>query len=125
MRNDLAMASNLPLNTNENKVISPEVKENILVKNETISTNNATYMWTTQLNPNAITTGFYILAGLSSLIIVYFIFKAIRLRRRNYKVRRYGVIASREDVEMTPLENEDDDEDSTVFDISMKTHTRS
>ncbi|KAG8326988.1 hypothetical protein J6590_029743 [Homalodisca vitripennis] len=51
--------------------------------------------------------------------------EAITLRRRNYKVRRYGVIASREDVEMTPLENEDDDEDSTVFDISMKTHTRS
>uniref|UniRef100_A0A1B6EK71 Uncharacterized protein n=1 Tax=Cuerna arida TaxID=1464854 RepID=A0A1B6EK71_9HEMI len=122
------MASNLPLNINENTVISPESKEKILVKNETMTTNNAlavNNMWTTQLDPNAFTTGFYIFAGLSSLIIVYFIFKAIRLRRRNYKVRRYGVIASREDVEMTPLENEDDDEDSTVFDISMKTQTRS
>uniref|UniRef100_A0A1B6JM60 Uncharacterized protein n=1 Tax=Homalodisca liturata TaxID=320908 RepID=A0A1B6JM60_9HEMI len=121
------MASNLQLNINENTVISPESKEKILVKNETMTNNALTVnnMWTTQLDPNAITTGFYIFAGLSSLIIVYFIFKAIRLRRRNYKVRRYGVIASREDVEMTPLENEDDDEDSTVFDISMKTHTRS
>lgn len=46
-----------------------------------------------------------------------------RLRRRRSKVRRYGILANREDVEMTPLGEEDEDEDATVFDINE--HSRS
>uniref|UniRef100_A0A1B6DK16 Uncharacterized protein n=1 Tax=Clastoptera arizonana TaxID=38151 RepID=A0A1B6DK16_9HEMI len=73
--------------------------------------------WPSKLN-TAI-TGFYIFAGLSALIIFYFVIKALRLRRRRSKVRRYGILTSHEDVELSPLENgDDDDEDSTVFDIS-------
>lgn len=66
--------SNLPGKINVVKEGITDVK----VKNGTTGDSSTSYVWTTPLNPNAITTGFYILAGLSSVILVYFIFRAIR-----------------------------------------------
>jgi hypothetical protein len=43
---------------------------------------------------------------------------AFRLRRRKSTVRKYGILASREDVEMTPLGAEDEEEDTTLFEMS-------
>jgi hypothetical protein len=40
-----------------------------------------------------------------------------RLRRRKSIVRKYGILASRGDVEMTPLGLEDEDEDTTMFEM--------
>lgn len=81
-------------------------------------TETAFINWPSNFNSTTAVTGFYVFACLSAVIVVYFVVKAIRLRRRKSKIRRYGIIASREDVEMTPLGDEDEDEDSTVFDIN-------
>ncbi|EDO33306.1 predicted protein [Nematostella vectensis] len=59
----------------------------------------------------------YVAVGLSILIAVYFIFKTIQTRRRKSKSKKYGVIHTTGDLEMQPLDREDDDEDDmTVFD---------
>jgi hypothetical protein len=43
---------------------------------------------------------------------------AFRLRHKKTAVRKYGVLASREDVELTPLGAEDEDEDMALFDMT-------
>jgi hypothetical protein len=35
-------------------------------------------------------------------------------------VRKYGILASQEDVEMTPLGAEDEEEDATLFDMTSQ-----
>jgi hypothetical protein len=41
-----------------------------------------------------------------------------RLHRKVSRVHKYGVLASREDVELTPLGADDEDDDTIVFDLS-------
>jgi hypothetical protein len=48
----------------------------------------------------------------------FYVVRAFRLRRKKTAVRKYGVLASREDVELTPLGAEDEDEDMALFDMS-------
>jgi len=45
---------------------------------------------------------------------------AFRLRRKKTAVRKYGILASQEDVEMTPLGAEDEEEDATLFDMTSQ-----
>ncbi|XP_048147483.1 membrane protein FAM174A [Corvus hawaiiensis] len=55
----------------------------------------------------------------SAALIVYFVIRTVRLRRRNRKTRRYGVLDTHiENMELTPLEQDDDDDDTTVFDAN-------
>ncbi|NWH74623.1 F174A protein, partial [Piaya cayana] len=55
----------------------------------------------------------------SAALIVYFVIRTVRLRRRNSKTRRYGVLDTNiENMELTPLEQDDYDEDTTLFDAS-------
>ncbi|XP_068858386.1 membrane protein FAM174A [Aphelocoma coerulescens] len=57
----------------------------------------------------------------SAALIVYFVIRTVRLRRRNRKTRRYGVLDTHiENMELTPLEqdDDDDDDDTTVFDAN-------
>ncbi|NWW66550.1 F174A protein, partial [Ifrita kowaldi] len=55
----------------------------------------------------------------SAALIVYFVIRTVRLRRRNRKTRRYGVLDMNiENMELTPLEQDDDDDDTTVFDAN-------
>ncbi|NXC55913.1 F174 protein, partial [Aleadryas rufinucha] len=56
----------------------------------------------------------------SAALIVYFVIRTVRLRRRNRKTRRYGVLDTNvENMELTPLEqDDDDDDDTTVFDAN-------
>ena len=43
---------------------------------------------------------------------------------RRSKPKRYGVISTRgTDLEMTPLDQEDDDDDSTLFDVQHRYYT--
>lgn len=61
----------------------------------------------------------YVLLGVTGIVIIYFIIKTVRLRRRRNKSRKYGVITTRGDVEMEPLgHGDDDDEDYTVFEMN-------
>ncbi|XP_014117387.1 PREDICTED: membrane protein FAM174A [Pseudopodoces humilis] len=54
----------------------------------------------------------------SAALIVYFVIRTVRLRRQNRKTRRYGVLDTNiENMELTPLEQDDDDDD-TLFDAS-------
>ncbi|XP_050769311.1 membrane protein FAM174A [Gymnogyps californianus] len=55
----------------------------------------------------------------SAALIVYFVIRTVRLRRRNRKTRRYGVLDTNiENMELTPLEQDDDDDDTTLFDAN-------
>ncbi|KAM6226377.1 membrane protein FAM174A isoform 1-T1 [Spheniscus humboldti] len=54
----------------------------------------------------------------SAALVVYFVIRTVRLRRRNRKTRRYGVLDTNiENMELTPLE-QDDDDDTTLFDAN-------
>ncbi|NXC30551.1 F174 protein, partial [Campylorhamphus procurvoides] len=56
----------------------------------------------------------------SAVLIVYFVIRTVRLRRKNRKGRRYGVLDTNiENMELTPLEqDDDDDDDTTLFDAN-------
>lgn len=74
----------------------------------------------TSLNTGALMRGFYVFVGLSVLVMAYIVFRSFRFNKtRAQMVRKYGVLAHRQDVEMRPLPlDEEDDEDTTVFDAS-------
>ncbi|XP_076764278.1 uncharacterized protein LOC143431437 [Xylocopa sonorina] len=74
----------------------------------------------TTLNAGALKRGFYVFVGLSVLVMAYIAFRRFRFSKtRAQMVRKYGVLAHRQDVEMRPLPlDEEDDEDTTVFDAS-------
>ncbi|KXJ20266.1 membrane protein FAM174 [Exaiptasia diaphana] len=59
----------------------------------------------------------YVAIGFSVIVALYFIVKTIRTKARKSKSKKYGMIYSSGDVEMQPLEDNDDEEDDmTVFD---------
>uniref|UniRef100_F6SHX7 Transmembrane protein 157 n=1 Tax=Monodelphis domestica TaxID=13616 RepID=F6SHX7_MONDO len=60
-----------------------------------------------------------VLMVVSAAVLVYFVIRTIRMRRRNRKTRRYGVLDTNlENMELTPLEQDDDDDDTTLFDAN-------
>uniref|UniRef100_A0A8C8S4A4 Transmembrane protein 157 n=1 Tax=Pelusios castaneus TaxID=367368 RepID=A0A8C8S4A4_9SAUR len=60
-----------------------------------------------------------VLVVASAALIVYFVIRTVRLRKRNRKTRRYGVLDTNiENTELTPLEQDDDDDDTTLFDAN-------
>jgi hypothetical protein len=60
----------------------------------------------------------FALIGLTSLVVLYFIIRTIRLRQKKSKSRKYGVLTS--GMEMDHLESDSDDEDTTVFEINRR-----
>uniref|UniRef100_A0A8C6ZZM0 Transmembrane protein 157 n=3 Tax=Tinamidae TaxID=8803 RepID=A0A8C6ZZM0_NOTPE len=55
----------------------------------------------------------------SAALIVYFVIRTVRLRRRSRKTRRYGVLDTNiENMELTPLEQDDEEDDTTLFDAN-------
>lgn len=70
-------------------------------------------------NAGMLTRTFYVLLAVTSIIVVYFIIRAVRIRNRKSRTKRYGVISTNDDrMEMTPLDEDDDDEDLTVFEAN-------
>ncbi|KAM7166157.1 membrane protein FAM174A [Macrochelys suwanniensis] len=60
-----------------------------------------------------------VLVVASAALIVYFVIRTVRLRKRNKKTRRYGVLDTNiGNMELTPLEQDDDDDDTTLFDAN-------
>ncbi|XP_062944049.1 membrane protein FAM174A isoform X2 [Cynocephalus volans] len=60
-----------------------------------------------------------VLMVVSGAVLVYFVVRTVRMRRRNRKTRRYGVLDTNiENMELTPLEQDDEDDDNTLFDAS-------
>ncbi|XP_046744828.1 uncharacterized protein LOC124410470 [Diprion similis] len=72
------------------------------------------------VNTGALWRGISVFMGLSVLVIAYIVLRCVRLNKnRTQMVRKYGVLAHRQDVEMRPLPLDDEDEDdTTVFDAS-------
>lgn len=64
----------------------------------------------------------YVLVGVTTVVAIYFVVKAVRLRRRRSKSKKYGIITTpASDLEMAPLDQgDDDDEDMTVFEMNGK-----
>ncbi|XP_072137424.1 membrane protein FAM174A-like [Mobula birostris] len=59
-----------------------------------------------------------VLVVVTALVVVYFVVRTIRMRRINRKNRKYGVLKTDlENMEMRPLDQEDDEEDETLFDV--------
>lgn len=60
----------------------------------------------------------YVVVGLSGIVAIYFIVRAVKTRRRKSKSKKYGVIDGSVDMELQPLDNDEDEEDMTLFDVS-------
>lgn len=60
----------------------------------------------------------YVLVAVTAVIVLYFVVRTVRIRRRKSKTKKYGVITPASDMEMTPLDQDDDDEDMTVFEVN-------
>lgn len=65
---------------------------------------------------------FCVIAGVMLVIVVFFIVRTVRSRRKRTKTRKYGIIATRNtEQEMEPLGHEDDDEEeTTLFDANRR-----
>ncbi|XP_061174077.1 membrane protein FAM174A-like [Saccostrea echinata] len=66
---------------------------------------------------------FYVLIGITAIVVVYFGVRAWRVRRKRNKSKKYGLITGRgADYEMAPLDadDDDDDEDTTVFEMNRR-----
>lgn len=66
---------------------------------------------------------FYVLIGVTAIVVIYFGVRAWRLRRKRNKTKKYGLITGRgADYEMAPLDadDDDDDEDTTVFEMNRR-----
>lgn len=60
-----------------------------------------------------------VLMVVSGAVLVYFVVRTVRMRRRNRKTRRYGVLDTTiENMELTPLEQDDEEDDNTLFDAN-------
>lgn len=60
-----------------------------------------------------------VLMVVSAAVLVYFVVRTVRMRRRNRKTRRYGVLDTNiENMELTPLEQDEEEEDNTLFDAN-------
>ncbi|XP_015119602.1 uncharacterized protein LOC107042884 [Diachasma alloeum] len=72
------------------------------------------------LNPGALKRAFYVFAGLSVIVLAYLMIRSFGFKKNPAQmVRKYGVLAHKQDIEMRPLPlDEDDEDDTTVFDIS-------
>ncbi|XP_073401076.1 membrane protein FAM174A [Dendrobates tinctorius] len=60
-----------------------------------------------------------VLVVVSAGVIIYFVIRTIRTRRKNKKTRKYGVLDTNiSNMELTPLEQEEED-DETLFDANQ------
>lgn len=74
-------------------------------------------------NKDMLMRAFYVLIGVTAIVMIYFGVRAWRLRRKRNKTKKYGLIAGRgADYEMAPLDadDDDDDEDTTVFEMNRR-----
>ncbi|CAB3363437.1 Hypothetical predicted protein [Cloeon dipterum] len=72
-----------------------------------------------KVNPGSLLRGFYVFLGLSIIVMMYFIVRALRLNQTKARVHKYGVISDRDDLEMAHLEA-DDDENEVLFELPVK-----
>lgn len=114
----------LPLNSIDRAKVTGNVTSiNTGVPKQVENSSSRTYQETVQPSRKIISTGafiraFYVFVGVGAIVVMYIVVRTVRLRRKKSTVRKYGILASREDVEMTPLGAEDEEEDMTLFEMS-------
>ncbi|XP_014681354.1 PREDICTED: membrane protein FAM174A-like [Priapulus caudatus] len=60
----------------------------------------------------------YVVMGITSIVVIYFVIRAVRVRTRKSKTKKYGILQTADtDLEMTPLDVGDEEEDMTVFEL--------
>lgn len=108
--NSTANAANIKHDTNQNKQ-----------ENNVELLKNKPHSHSPELDSGAVIRAFYVFVGLSVIVVAYLIFRSFRLRNNPAQmVKKYGVLAHKQDIEMRPLplDDDDDDDDTTVFDAS-------
>ncbi|CAD6215700.1 GSCOCG00000511001-RA-CDS [Cotesia congregata] len=136
--NNATIISNLTLNNSlnshsssssvsDNKHIDKLINSSTL-KNKSTAVQNANQTAETvlpsghgpSLDSGAMMRAFYVFLGLSVIGVAYLIFRSTRLRNSPAQmVRKYGILANKQDIEMRPLPlDEEDDDDNIVFDAS-------
>ncbi|MGH0178711.1 UNVERIFIED_CONTAM: hypothetical protein FKN15_078363 [Acipenser sinensis] len=121
--NDLSNNNKTILNKQTGHVGVISDKNNSGIKTSTGSSSVAGVAETVaNTRPLSIQRALYVLVAASAVVIVYFIIKTVRMRKKSRKTRRYGVLDTNLAMEMTPLEQDDDDDeedDTTLFDARL------
>ncbi|OWF41622.1 membrane protein FAM174-like [Mizuhopecten yessoensis] len=128
VQNQAASASNDDSDVDINKrdstkkstteTVKPEVSKDNSTSNGT-DPNDDGFFGTIVENKDMLLRTLYVLIGVTSVVILYFVFRAWRIRGRRSKSRKYGLITTRgSDLEMAPLDADDEDEDMTVFEMN-------
>ncbi|XP_011313554.1 uncharacterized protein [Fopius arisanus] len=105
----------------------PKERENKNLTNITMDPTVIPLAHIPSLNPGALKRAFYVFAGLSVIVLAYLMIRSFGFKKNPAQmVRKYGVLAHKQDIEMRPLPlDEDDEDDTTVFDISGLSPQRS
>ncbi|XP_059479655.1 uncharacterized protein LOC132199152 [Neocloeon triangulifer] len=72
-----------------------------------------------RVNSGSLLRGFYVFLGLGLIVIMYLVARTVRLKQKVTRVHKYGIISNRDDLEMAPLEI-DDDENEVLFELPIK-----
>ncbi|XP_013781681.1 membrane protein FAM174B-like [Limulus polyphemus] len=94
-----------------------------LERNDTFEDTYLKTIFNFQHSYKAVTQTLYVVFAGMVIVMIYFVIRMVRSRRRKNKSRKYGLItASGSEVEMQPLDKSDDDEeDAVLFDVHHKT----
>lgn len=94
-----------------------------LERNDTFEDTYLKTIFNFQHSYKAVTQTLYVVFAGMVIVMIYFVIRMVRSRRRKNKSRKYGLItASGSEVEMQPLDKSDDDEeDAVLYDVHHKT----
>ncbi|XP_015221295.1 membrane protein FAM174 isoform X2 [Lepisosteus oculatus] len=114
-----ASSGNTKMNTHTGSVGVREGKNNSTGDFQSTSRTVAAELAANDSRPMSIQRALYVLVAVSALVIVYFVIRTVKMKK-NRKTRRYGVLDTNLAMEMTPLEqDEDEDDDTTLFDARI------
>jgi len=83
-----------------------------------------------QENSGMLFRAMYVLLGVTGIVVIYFMVRAVRLRRKRANPRKYGILAQSDRVggglEMEPLgDGYNDEDDYTVFELNGQKRSQS
>ncbi|XP_066567370.1 membrane protein FAM174A isoform X2 [Amia ocellicauda] len=104
------------MNTHTGSLGGPDSKNSSAGVSQSSSRTTVAGVLVTEAEPRpmSIQRALYVLVAVSALVIVYFVIRTVRMKK-NRKTRRYGVLDTNLAMEMTPLEQEEDEEDDTTL----------
>ncbi|XP_060072150.1 membrane protein FAM174A-like [Ylistrum balloti] len=116
---DISSVSKKSTETEETAApVKPTVSKDNSTSNNTDSDSDG-FLGSLVENKDMLLRTLYVLIGVTSVVILYFVFRAWRIRGRRSKSRKYGLITTRgSDLEMAPLDADDEDDDLTVFEMN-------